>query len=148
MIALGSDHGGYKLKEKIKEYFDSKNIKYIDYGTNSEERTDYPIFAGKVCESIQNNECDSGILSCRSGIGMTMAANKYKGIRCGLADNVKVAKFGKMDDNINVLVLPGDYITEDEIIPIIDAWMNAEFKGGRYQDRINMIEEYENKNMK
>ena len=81
MIAIGADHGGYKLKEEIKKYFDEKGIEYKDFGTYNEERTDYPIYAKKVAEAIQNKECDSGVLVCRSGYGMTVVANKFKGIR-------------------------------------------------------------------
>ncbi len=81
MIAIGSDHGGYKLKEEIKKYLEEKDIEYKDYGTNSEERADYPEIAKKVAEAIQNGEADKGILICRSGFGMTVAANKFKGIR-------------------------------------------------------------------
>ena len=148
MIGLGADHGGYKLKEEIKKYLDKKNLKYIDYGTYDEERTDYPIYARKVCEAIQKNECDKAILSCRSGIGISMAANKFKGIRCGVGFNAKSAYLGKMDDNINVLAIPGDYVTIEETFEIIDAWLEAEFKGGRYQERIQMIENIEKEFMK
>lgn len=84
MIAIGSDHGGYQLKEKIKKYLEEKDIEYKDYGTNSEERTDYPIYAKKVAEAIQNGEADKGILICRSGFGMTVVANKFKGIRAAV----------------------------------------------------------------
>ena len=81
MIAIGSDHGGYKLKEEIKKYFDEKGIEYRDFGTDSEEKTDYPIYAKKVAQAVQSKECEGGILLCRSGYGMTVVANKFKGIR-------------------------------------------------------------------
>ena len=87
MIAIGSDHGGYQLKEKIKRYLEEKEIEYKDYGTNSEERTDYPIYAKKVAEAIQQKEADKGILICRSGFGMTVAANKFKGLRAAAIYN-------------------------------------------------------------
>ena len=87
MIAIGADHGGYKLKEKIKKYFIEKNIEYIDLGTYSEERTDYPIYAEKVAKAIINKEADKGILICRSSYGMTMVANKFKGIRAASVTN-------------------------------------------------------------
>src|SRR5699024_7367674 len=100
MIAIGADHGGYKLKEEIKRYFDEKGIEYKDFGTDNEERTDYPIYAKKVAEAIQNKECDSGILLCRSGYGMTVVANKYKGIRAASIHDEESAKFAKADDDI------------------------------------------------
>ena len=148
MIAIGSDHGGYKLKEEIKKYFDEKGIKYKDFGTDSEERTDYPIYAKKVSESVQNKECDSGILVCRSGYGMTVVANKFKGIRAATILSEESAKFAKADDDINVITLGGDYISISQAICIIRNWIGTEFKGGRYQERLNMIEDIEKNNMK
>jgi len=148
MIAIGSDHGGYKLKEKIKKYLEEKDIEYKDYGTDSEERTDYPIYAEKVAKAIQNKEATQGILICRSGFGMTVAANKFKGIRAAAVYNEESAKFAKADDNINVLTLGADYITENEAICIIRNWLGSEFKGGKYEERLKMIEKFEQENMK
>lgn len=148
MIALGADHGGYRLKEEIKRYFDESGIEYKDYGTHSEERTDYPIYAKKVAEAIQNMECDSGILICKSGYGMTVVANKFRGIRAASINDEESAKFAKADDNINVITLGADYLTTNEAICIIRNWLGVEFKGGRYEERLKMIEEIENNNMK
>lgn len=148
MIALGADHGGYKIKEEIKKYFDEQGIPYKDYGTNNEERTDYPIYAKKVAEAIQKGECDKGILACRSGLGMCVAANKFKGIRCATANDEQIAKFAKLDDDINVLTIGGDYISSNKIIAIVRVWLGTEFKGGRYQERIDMINEIEKETMK
>ena len=148
MIAIGADHGGYKLKEEIKRYLDEKGIGYVDVGTYSEERTDYPIFAEKVAQKMQSKECDRGILVCRSGYGMTVTANKFKGIRAASIFNEESAKFAKADDDINVVTLGGDYLTVNEAICIIRNWIATEFKGGRYQERIEMIEEIEKENMK
>ena len=111
MIAIGADHGGYKLKEEIKKYLEESEIEYKDYGTNSEERTDYPIYAKKVSEAIQNKECECGILVCRSGYGMTVVANKFKGIRAASIHDQESAKYAKADDDINVITLVGDYLT-------------------------------------
>ena len=148
MIAIGCDHGGYKLKEEIKRYLNEKEIQYKDYGTYDEERTDYPIYAKKVAEAIQKGECDKGILLCRSGYGMTVVANKFKGIRAASIYNQESAKFAKADDNINVITLGGDYLTINEAICIIRNWIATEFKQGRYQERIEMIDEIEKENMK
>ena len=148
MIAIGSDHGGYKLKEEIKRYLEEKNIDYKDFGTYDEERTDYPIYAKKVAEAIQNNEADRGILVCRSGYGMVVVANKFKGIRAAsIADEVS-AKFAKADDDINVITLGADYLTVNQAICIVRNWIAEEFKGGRYKERLDMIEEIEKENMK
>lgn len=148
MIAIGCDHGGYKLKEEIKKFLDEKNIKYIDCGTDSEERTDYPIYAEKVAKLIQNKECEVGILLCRSGYGMTVAANKFKGIRAANIFSKESAVFAKADDDINVITLGGDYTNIEDVKDVITNWLNTEFKGGRYQERLDMIDRIENENMK
>ena len=148
MIAIGCDHGGYKLKEEIKKYFDEKEIKYKDFGTNSEERTDYPIYAKKVALAVQSKECDCGILLCRSGYGMTIVANKYKGIRAASISDEEAAKFAKSDDDVNVITLGGDYLSINDAICIIRNWLGTELKQGRYAERLKMVEEIENENMK
>lgn len=148
MIALGSDHGGYKLKEEIKKYLDEIGIEYKDYGTYNEERTDYPIFAENVAKAIQSKECDRGILMCKSGAGMTIVANKFKGIRAALGINEEVSRASKADDDINVLVLPSQYITVSASIASVRAWIGTSFKGGRYLERLQMIKEIEKENMK
>lgn len=148
MIAIGSDHGGYKLKEEIKKYLDEIGIEYKDFGTDSEERTDYPIYAQKVSESIVKKECDKGILLCKSGCGMAIVANKYKGIRAGLVVDEKEARFAKADDDINVITISGNNTSIEEAIKIIRMWLGTEFKGGRYQERIEMINQIEKENMK
>lgn len=148
MIAIGADHGGYKLKEEIKKYFEKNNIKYKDFGTDSEERTDYPIYAKKVAESIKNGESEKGILICRSGYGMTVVANKFKGIRAASVTSEQFAISAKADDDINVITLSGDCTKIDEAIKIIEAWNNTAFKGGRYKERLDMLEKIENENMR
>lgn len=148
MIAIGADHGGYKLKEEIKKYFEEKGIKYKDFGTYNEERTDYPIYAKKVAESVKSGETEKGILICRSGYGMTVVANKFKGIRAASVTSEQFAKSAKADDDINLITLSGDCMKIEEAIKIIEAWNNTEFKGGRYKERLDMLEEIENINMK
>ena len=148
MIAIGSDHGGYKLKEEIKKYLEEKEIKYIDCGSFSEERVDYPDIAKLVAEKVQKNECKEGILICRSGIGMSIVANKFKGIRCAKCDNEEEAKFSKMHNNSNILALGADYINTSEAICIVRTWIATEFQGGRHEERIKIIEEIETENMK
>ncbi len=148
MIALGSDHGGYKLKEEIKRYLEELGIEYKDFGTNSEERTDYPLYASQVCESIQRKECDRGILICKTGFGMTVTANKYKGIRCAPCYDVETAKQAKEHINVNVLALPAGFIGTSMAINIIRTWIASQFLQGRYEERLQMINEIEDKNMK
>lgn len=148
MLAIGADHGGYKLKEEIKRYLEEKEIEYIDCGTDSEERTDYPIYAKKVAEEVQSKRAEGGILICRSGYGMAVVANKFKGIRAASIYDEESAKFAKADDNINVITLAGDYVTTNTAICIIRNWLGTEFKDGRYQERLQMIDEIEKENMK
>ena len=148
MIGISADHGGYKLKEEIKKYFDEKEIQYKDYGCFSEERTDYPIYAEKVAKAIQNKECDLGIVICKSGAGMTVTANKFKGIRCSIAINEDMARNSKADDDINVLSIPAEYLSVSQVIAIVRTWIATEFKNGRYADRLQMIENIENREMK
>lgn len=148
MIALGSDHGGYKLKEEIKRYLEENNIECKDFGTYSDERTDYPDIAKNVAKSIQSKECDKGILICRSGCGMDMVANKFKGIRATNVWSEEGAKLARLHNNSNVLTLGADYISTHDAICIVRMWIATEFEGGRHLDRIKMIEEIEKENMK
>ena len=148
MIAIGSDHGGYKLKEEIKKYLEEKNIEYKDYGTTSEESVDYPNIAKKVATAVQNKECDKGILICRSGIGMSISANKFKGIRCTLCHNETTAKYARLHNDSNVLAIGADEVSNNEAICILRMWLATEFEGGRHQERLDIIKEIENENMK
>ena len=148
MIAIGCDHGGYKLKEEIRKYLEEKQIEYKDFGTYSSERTDYPVFAKKVAESIENKECEKGILICTTGVGMTIVANKFKGIRAAVCSDEHMAKMAKEHSNINVLALPAESLSISKAVPIIRVWLASEFLEGRYRERLQMIEEIEKENMK
>ena len=148
MIVIGADHRGYKLKEEVKRFLEEKQIEYKDVGTNSEERTDFPIMAASACEAIQNKEADCGILICGSGLGMSMVANKYKGIRCAMCYNEETAKEAKAHHNINVLALPADVLNISEAVKVIRVCLATEFLKGRYSERLQMIKDIEDKNMK
>lgn len=148
MIAIGSDHGGYKLKEEIKKYFEEKNIEYKDLGCENEERVDYPDIAKEVALEVQNGKCEKGILICRSGIGMSIVANKFKNIRCAVCYNETSAKFSRLHNDSNILALGADYMSVNEAICILRMWIATEFEGGRHSDRINIIKEIEKENMK
>lgn len=147
MIFLGADHRGYELKEKIKKYLISKNFEVKDCGADSKEIAHYPIIATEVCKKM-DKEKDKAILICGSGIGMSMVANKFKGVRAGICTSVMAAKDGKEHSNLNVLVLPGDFISFDDAIEVVDTWLESEFLNGRYLERLNMIKEIEKENMK
>ena len=148
MIAIGSDHGGYLLKEEVKKYLDEKEIPYIDFGTDSEERVDYPIYAEKVAKAIQNNECEKGILICGTGFGVSIVANKFKGIRCASCWNEEVAKLLKGHNDANIIALPGRFVNISQAVTILRAWLATEFMGGRHSERVQMIKDIENENMK
>ena len=148
MIAIGADQGGYKLKEEIKKYFEEQGIEYKDFGTYSEERVDYPEIAKEVSKSVQSKECDRGILICRSGYGMSMVANKFKGIRSAPCFEETAAKFSRMHNDSNVLALGADYVTTSQAIQIVRVWIATEFEGGRHSERLALIEEIEKENMK
>ena len=148
MIAIGCDHGGYKLKEEIKKYLDEKEIKYNDLGCMNEERVDYPNIAKDVANAVQSKECEKGILICRSGIGMSIVANKFKGIRCTLCHNEFTAKYARLHNNSNILAMGADDVTVNEAICILRMWLATEFEGGRHEERLEIIKEIENENMK
>lgn len=148
MIIIGSDHGGYKLKEEIKKYLEEKEIKYKDLGTYDEESVDYPDIASKVSQEVQKNKENQGILICRSGIGMSIVANKFKGIRCALCHNEYTAKYSRLHNNSNVLAMGADDVDINEAICILRMWIATKFEGGRHEERIKLIEEIEDKNMK
>ena len=147
-IAIGADHGGYKLKKEIKKYLDEKQIEFVDFGTDSEERVDYPTIAKEVCKSVQNKETDFGIVICKTGYGMSIVANKFKGIRCAACYNEESAKFAKLHNNINVLSLGAEYISVNDAICILRMILAIEFEGGRHNERLNLIKEIEKENMK
>ena len=148
MIAIGSDHGGYKLKEEIRKYLEEKEIEYTDCGTFNEESVDYPEIAQTVASEVQDGHAEKGIIICRSGIGMSMVANKFKGIRCAKCNDEQEAKFSRMHNNANMLALGADYMDISKAIRIVRTWIATEFEGGRHETRVKMIDEIENENMK
>ena len=137
-ITIGSDHRGYDLKEKIKKQF--ADITWIDVGTDSPERVDYPVFAKKVADNVAQKTADVGILICGSGVGMSISANRVPGIYAALCWSEAVAVAAKQDDNANVLVLPSNFVSVQEAVSIVQAWRKAEFRGGEYQNRLDLID--------
>lgn len=141
-IALGADHRGYVLKEFFKTLTTLNNIplQWVDYGTYSPERTDYPIFAKKVAKAMQAHEVDAGILICGTGSGMAITANRFKGVHAAVVWNPQVACASKEDDNVNIAVLPADYLTQDQALHIITCWLGCSFKKDHYAERLAMID--------
>lgn len=142
-IVIGADHRGFSFKEYIKEHLALKNetIGWLDVGTFNVDHADYPIYAEKLCREILDGNAQYGILLCGTGVGMAIVANRFSKIYAGLVWNAEVARLSKEDDNINVLVLPSDFVSQDQVLPIIDAWLSAKFNGGHYQARIDMIDQ-------
>jgi len=143
MIAIGSDHGGYELKEYIKKYLDSNNLEYYDYGTNSYESVHFPDYAKLVCDSVLSKKHDKGILICGTGIGMSIAANKIKDIRCALCNNVMSARLAREHNDSNVIALGARVLGNEYAIEILQTWLKTDFLGGKYNKRNNMIKDIE-----
>jgi len=138
-LAIGADHAGYYLKEQIKEFLKSKNIDFKDYGTFKIESCDYPEYAYKVGQAVANGDADLGILICGTGIGMSITANKIKGIRAALVYDEQTAKLSRQHNDANVLCMGGRLTPEEEAKKIVDVWLNTSFEGGRHEKRIKLI---------
>lgn len=139
IIALGADHAGYLLKEKIKKYLTEKKLEFKDYGTFKLDSCDYPEFGYKVSQAVVTQEVNVGILICGTGIGMSITANKIKGIRAALATDVETAQLSRLHNDANVLCLSGRKLEEEQAIKIVETWLNTSFEGGRHEGRINLI---------
>ncbi len=148
-IALGSDHGGFALKEKIKAYLIEKGYEIEDFGTYSTESVDYPAFALKAALAVSKGECEKGIVICSTGIGISIAANKVKGIRAALCGDLLSARLTREHNDTNVLALGAFIVAEKLTYAIVDTWLGTDFsKEERHQRRIDGITEIENKYLK
>lgn len=140
-LAIGSDHAAYKEKQILIKYLNKLELKVLDFGTDSEDSVDYPIFGQKVAKSIINNTADRGIIICGSGIGISIAANRFKGIRAALCSSEFHAKMSRKHNDSNVLAL-GSRTTEIDLLKkIVKIWLETDFEGGRHQNRLNMLDE-------
>lgn len=139
-IAIGSDHGGFNLKGTIIKHLESKGYEVQDFGTYSTESCDYPVYAKAVANSVAKGENEKGILVCGSGIGVSIVANKVKGIRAALCHESHSAMLSRLHNDANVLCL-GERITGESLaLDIVDVWLKSEYEGGRHQRRIDMME--------
>jgi ribose 5-phosphate isomerase B len=140
-VAIASDHGGFELKEEIKKYLEGREIEVLDLGTNSKESVDYPAF-GKACgEAVANGEADRGIVCCGTGIGISIAANKVKGVRCALCNDITMARLTRQHNDSNVLALGGRTTGMQTALDIVETWIDTEFEGRRHQRRVDMLDE-------
>jgi ribose 5-phosphate isomerase B len=138
-ICIGADHGGFEIKQVIHNWLVSKSITVKDYGVNSGESVDYPVYAHLVSKSIQKGEYEFGILVCGSGQGMAITANKYDKVRAALCWDKEISALARQHNNANVLVLSGRFITDAQAIEITEAFLASCFEGGRHQKRVSMI---------
>ncbi len=141
-IVIGADHRGYELKQELlaKTRFGNTEVAWHDVGTDSAERTDYPIYTRRVVNHVLAGNADYGIVICGSGIGASIAANRFGGIYAGLVWNEELARLAKEHDNVNVLVLPADYLNREQAEGCISVWLSSEFQKGRYLERLQMLE--------
>lgn len=144
MIALGADHGGYLLKEEIKKHLDEKGIEYKDFGTYSTDSVDYAKIAFETCKSVTSGESEKAILCCGTGIGISMAANKVKGIRAACCSDWFSAKYTRLHNDANALCLGGRVVGAGLALEMVDIFLSTGFEGGRHQRRVDQITSIEN----
>ena len=143
-VVLGADHGGFALKREIVNFLHGEGYRTVDHGTQSAEPCDYPLFAYKVAKAVSDGKAGLGILICKSGNGMAMVANKLPNVRAAICFDKNVAVLSRQHNNANILVLGSEHLLEDPE-PIVRAWLEAKFEGGRHQRRVNQISEIEKK---
>ena len=139
MIALGSDHGGYALKQHIIEYLDAHGLDYRDFGCHSTESCDYPVFAKAAAEAVASGECERGIVICTTGIGISIAANKVHGVRCALCTDPLMAEMTRRHNDANMLALGARVLGEGLALKIVDTFLDTPFEGGRHARRIEKL---------
>ena len=144
-IALGADHGGYELKEAIKQHLEERGIAYRDFGTNSTASCDYPDYAAATCGAVTNGSSDFAILCCGTGVGMSMCANKIKGIRACCCSEPFSAEYTRRHNNANMLAMGAGMIGKNMAERIVEVFLSTEFEGGRHERRVNKIMAIEQK---
>ena len=143
-LAIGNDHVAVEMKKEVKAYLEAKGIEVLDVGTDSTERFNYPISGYKVAKLVAEGQVDGGVLICGTGVGISLAANKVKGIRACVCSEPYSAKLSKQHNNSNIIAFGARVIGVETAKMIVDEWLNAEYEGGRHQVRIDMIAEIEN----
>lgn len=138
-IGIGNDHAALEMKLQIKEFLEEMGHEVVDYGTHTEESCDYPVYGAKVAKAVASGEVEQGILICGTGVGISLAANKVKGIRCIVCSEPYSARLSKQHNNTNILAFGARVIGIEMAKMIVTEWLNAEFMGGRHQKRVDMI---------
>ena len=139
MIALGSDHAGRGLKEEIKKLLDERRLEYTDFGTDTDDSCDYPVYGYAAASAVASGKCDRGLLFCGTGVGISLAANKVKGIRCVVCSEPYSAKMSRLHNNSNMLALGSRVVGTELARMIVETWLDADFEGGRHQRRVDLI---------
>jgi ribose 5-phosphate isomerase B len=140
-IALASDHGGFSLKEEIEKHLIQRGFEVLDLGTHSEESVDYPVFGKRIGDAVMAGEADCGVAFCGTGVGISIACNKVKGIRCAVATNCFMAEMAKKHNNANILALGGRILAPAEAKEIVNTWLDSSFEGDRHARRVRLLDE-------
>ena len=143
MIALGCDHGGFDMKQIVIEYLEEKGIEYKDFGCYDKNSCDYPIFGKAAAEAVASGECEKGIVVCTTGIGISMVANKVKGVRACVCSEPYTAKLSKMHNNSNIIAFGARVVGSEMAKMIVDTWLETEYEGGRHQRRVDLLDAIE-----
>lgn len=143
-IAIGNDHVAVEMKNLVKEHLESKGYEVVNFGTESGERANYPVYGKKVADAVASGECDFGVLICGTGVGISLAANKVKGIRACVCSDPYTARLTRQHNNANIIAFGARVIGPELALMIVDEFFGAEFEGGRHQTRIDMISAIEN----
>jgi ribose 5-phosphate isomerase B len=141
VIPIGSDHAGFQLKERLVEELRTLGYEPLDLGTHSPESTDYPDYAHRVAAKVEQRESDRGVLLCGTGLGMSYAANRHRGVRAALAWSPEIARLAREHGDANILILPARFVSEDDGIEILRTWLGTGFAGGRHSRRVEQIEQ-------
>ena len=143
IYAVACDQAAYQLKNEVLAHLDSRGVKYVDFGTDSDAPVNYPEYAHKVCAAIQNGECQAGILICGTGLGMSISANKHKGIRAACVSDTFSAAMCRAHNDANVLCFGARVVGRGLALALVDAYLDTPFEGGRHQKRVDMMMEFE-----
>lgn len=144
MIAIACDHGALALKETIKKHLTERGLSYCDFGTDSLDSCDYPDYAGPAAKAVASGECDRGIVVCTTGIGVSIVANKVKGVRCALLSDKMSARLTRQHNDTNMMAMGAGVVGEKLALEIVDVWLDTPFEGGRHQRRVDKITALEN----
>ena len=144
-IGIGNDHVGYEMKLEIKEYLEAQGHEVVDFGADSAERSDYPIYGEKVARAVVSGEVDRGVLICGTGVGISLAANKVDGIRAAVCSEPVTASLAKRHNNANIIAFGARIVGIEMAKAIVDAWLSAEFEGGRHAHRVALMMDIENR---